>query len=280
MESVRAQLSSPGLKRTPEMLVAAKSLSHGRTEAYRAWGARANFRALDRPDVAYAAKECCRRMPAPTPVDWAALVRLVRYLTGSPRLVYDFPWQDEVAALDTWVDTDFAGCVITRKSTSGGLAARGAHLLKHWSSTQKTIALSSGEAELAGVVKGAGEGLGIQSLALDLGVELNLHVHADSSAAIGICRRTGIGKVRHLAVGQLWVQERVRSGDFSLHKVAGEQNPADLLTKPVPAELIRRHTASRGLVSESGRAESAPRTEGYEVAQGVGGASATAPRPS
>ena len=203
-------------------------------------------------------------MSCPTTVDWAALVRLTRYLSGQPRLVYDFPWQDEVAALDTWVDTDFAGCVITRKSTSGGLAARGAHLLKHWSSTQKTIALSSGEAELAGVVKGTGEGLGIQSLALDLGVELNLHVHADSSAAIGICRRTGIGKVRHLAVGQLWVQERVRSGDFSLHKVAGEQNPADLLTKPVPAELIRRHTASRGLVSESGRAESAPRTEGYE----------------
>merc|ERR1712020_640162 len=183
---------------------------------------------------------------------------LTRYLAGRPRLVYDYPWQDEVSVVDAWVDTDFAGCLRTRKSTSGGMAARGAHLLKHWSSTQKTIALSSGEAELAGVVKGAGEGLGIKSLAQDLGIALHLRVHADSSAAIGICRRTGIGRVRHLATGQLWVQEKVRSEEFSLHKVSGELNPADLLTKGVPAELIRRHTASRGLVLEAGRAASAP----------------------
>merc|ERR1712020_864131 len=149
---------------------------------------------------------------------------LTRYLAGRPRLVYDYPWQDATPVLDAWVDTDFAGCLRTRKSTSGGLAARGAHVLKHWSSMQKTIALSSGEAELAGVVKGSGEGLGIQSLARDLRIDLGLEVHADSSAAIGICRRTGIGKVRHLAVGQLWVQERVRSGDFALHKVSGELN--------------------------------------------------------
>eukprot|EP00969_Alexandrium_andersonii_P234779 10366481-Alexandrium_andersonii.AAC.1 len=93
---------------------------------------------------------------------------------------------------------------------------RGQHAIKHWPTTQKTIALSSGEAELAGVAKGAADGLGLAAIARDLGFSASLEVCADSSAAIGICRRTGIGRVRHLAVGQPWVQGRVRSGDFAL----------------------------------------------------------------
>ena len=56
---------------------------------------------------------------------------------------------------------------------------------------------------MGGVVKAATEGIGLQSLARDLGIDLSLQIYADSSAAIGICRRTGIGRVRHLAVGQL-----------------------------------------------------------------------------
>ena len=80
----------------------------------------------------------------------------------------------------------------------------GSHLIKTWSNTQKVVALSSGEAELMGILRGASEALGLQSIAADLGISLEVSVHADSSAAIGICRRTGIGKVRHLATGQLW----------------------------------------------------------------------------
>ena len=70
------------------------------------------------------------------------------------------------------------------------------------------------------------------SAAADLGIAVTeMAVMADSSAAIGICRRTGIGRVRQLAVGQLWVQERVRAGDFALWKHPGAENPADILAK-------------------------------------------------
>ena len=74
-------------------------------------------------------------------------------------------------------------------------------------------------------------------MAKDLGIEAGLEVLADSSVAIGICRRTGIGKVRHLVVGQIWVQERVGSGDFALTKHPGTANPADILTKVVEGGL-------------------------------------------
>ena len=225
---------------------------------YRATAARANYLALDRPDLAFAAKEACRRMSAPTCGDLQALRRLCRYLLGAPRLVYHFAWQTPGAQSSVYCDTDFAGCPLTRRSTSGGCALRGAHLLKHWSVTQKAITLSSGEAELGGVVKGATEGLGIQAVARDLGIDLPLKLWADSSAAIGICRRTGIGRVRHLAVGQLWIQEKLREGQFSLYKVGGTANPADLLTKHLPYSSIGANLQAVGLQPEAGRAVSAP----------------------
>eukprot|EP00969_Alexandrium_andersonii_P022346 977892-Alexandrium_andersonii.AAC.1 len=84
----------------------------------------------------------------------------------------------------------------------------GSHMLKRWPTTQKTIALSSGEAELVGIAKGAAEGMRLVSVAWDLGVDTELSVHADSIAALGMCRRSGTGCARHLVVGQLWVQER------------------------------------------------------------------------
>ena len=88
-------------------------------------------------------------------------------------------------------------------------------------------------------------------------------VEAGSSAAVGVCRRTGIGRVRHLAVAQLWVQERVRSGDFVLTKWPGERNPADVLTKAVNGEIIDRHMLFVNLHWEDGRAECALRLDGF-----------------
>eukprot|EP00969_Alexandrium_andersonii_P258548 11431263-Alexandrium_andersonii.AAC.1 len=66
---------------------------------------------------------------------------------------------------------------------------------------------------------------------MDLGFSAGLRVYADSSAAIGVCSRAGVWRARHLAAGQRWVQERVRSGDFGLAKWPGVDNPADVLTK-------------------------------------------------
>eukprot|EP00969_Alexandrium_andersonii_P168387 7443028-Alexandrium_andersonii.AAC.1 len=61
-------------------------------------------------------------MSSPTEEDWAALLRLTRYLLHRPRAVYHFPWQKGDLAMTVHTDTDFAGCVSTRRSTSGGAA--------------------------------------------------------------------------------------------------------------------------------------------------------------
>ena len=57
------------------------------------------------------------------------------------------------------------------------------------------------------------------SLLADLGVTTTLRVWTDSTASKGICSRQGLGEVRHLDVQDLWIQQRVRGGDFHLYKV-------------------------------------------------------------
>ena len=86
----------------------------------------------------------------------------------------------------------------------------GTRPIQHWSSAQTTVALSSGEAELTGICRGASKSIGTRSLAAALGFTFQLSVLTDATAAIGICRRRGLGKVRHLAVADLWIQDRVK----------------------------------------------------------------------
>ena len=109
----------------------------------------------------------------------------------------------------------------------------GRHLIKAWSSTQPSVSLSSGEAEMVGVTKAAAAALGFRSLMADLGVDWPVRIWTDSSAFIGMCTRQGIGKVRHMDAQIMWIQQRVRNNDLDLYKVAGEKNPADIFTKAV-----------------------------------------------
>ena len=172
---------------------------------------------------------------------------------------YDYQQNtNENNILKQYVDTDFAGCLHTRRSTSGSAALRGKHLIKHSSQTQSTVSLSSGEAELSGICRGASIGLGLQSIARDLGFAFSLEVFSDATAAIGICRRRGLGKIRHLHTADLWVQDRLRSKDFKLSKVLGADNPADVLTKHVNRQCLEKHLKFLSIFEDSGRASLAP----------------------
>ncbi len=70
-------------------------------------------------------------MSAPRAADLRALARVARYLVGASRVVYEYRWQQR-PPLRAYADPDFAGCVATRRSTSGGAVLFGTHLLKHW----------------------------------------------------------------------------------------------------------------------------------------------------
>jgi hypothetical protein len=258
-------VATPGVRASFQQMEEDQELPARLHTAFRGAAARANYLAADRLDCQFAAKEVCRWMSKPTETSWAALKRMCRYLVGLPRLVWRYQWQ-EVETMDVYTDTDWAGCPRTRKSTSGGCVLLGSHALKTWSSTQTSIALSSGEAEFNGVVRGAGVGLGFQSLLKDVGISAPVRVWTDSSAAVGICSRQGLGKMRHLDTHTLWVQQAVRSRRLELRKVDGEANPADLFTKhSLSRERLGKLVSLFDCQFRSGRAESAPQTRASPI---------------
>ncbi len=235
-----------------------RELCPAQARVYRGVAARLNYLAQDRAGIQYACKEASRRMATPCEGDFGLLKRIGRYLVGAPRYQQRFYWQDEVTEVDGFTDSDWAGCKSTARSTSGGAVKLGLHCLKTWSSTQAIVALSSAEAELYALTKGAAQLLGIMTLLSDFGVDVKGVVHTDASAAIGIVRRQGLGKVRHLRVQYLWMQDRVRGGDVDVKKVDGKINPADLMTKHLPAHDVHRHLDSLGMSTGSDRAATAP----------------------
>ena len=235
--------------------------------AYRAGAARCNFLALDRPDIQFAAKEVSRSMAKPTRGDVPKLKRLARYLKDYPRAVFKFQFQAPQNVIRIYGDTDWAGCIKTRKSTQGGIVLIGNNCLKNWSSTQANIALSSAEAEYYGIVKAASIGLGLKSMFTDMGYSFKLEILTDASAAKGIASRRGLGKVRHLEVHYLWVQDHVANGTFCLRKVWGKENPADLLTKYLDHQTIQKFSKFVGLEFLEGRAAAAPSIGGIFVSR-------------
>ena len=119
--------------------------------------------------------------------------------------------------------------------------------------------MSSGEAEFYGAFKGASAGLGMRALYKDIGYDLPLRLWTDSSAAVGICSRQGLGKLRHLECTSLWIQQRIRHGELEVRKIAGEFNPADLYTKHLESKAkIEQLVSLFGGKFRDGRAESAP----------------------
>ena len=119
------------------------------------------------------------------------------------------------------------------------------------------MAKSSGESELYGVIRGSTEALGLVALASDLGSELLTRVHVDANAAKGMVERRGLSRVRHIEVDNLWIQEKEARRMLPLEKVAGGDNPADLMTKNVGIDLAIKHMTCMGIRFGDGRAESA-----------------------
>ena len=173
-------------------------------------------------DIQYAVKEVARGMATPRQSHLDKLIRLAKYLVGKMRYVIKYGRQDQVHAINCYGDSDFAGEVETRKSTSGGLMMLGDHPVKSWSSTQTVIALSTGEAELYAINKATASGIGAQSILSDLGMNLDIVIYTDATSGKAMASRRGLGKVRHIAVNELWIQEHVQNKTLMIKKIRNQ----------------------------------------------------------
>ena len=110
----------------------------------------------------------------------------------------------------------------------------GGHCLRTWSSTQGAVALSSAEAEFYAMVDGVQKAKWAATIAGELGCGVDgssVVLGTDCSAAKSFVARRGLGKMRHMEVRDLWLQEEVIKGKVRVIKIPGETNPADLMTK-------------------------------------------------
>ena len=99
---------------------------------------------------------------------------------------------------------------------------------------------------------------------LEFNIQARLRVKGDAVAAIGIVRRQGLGRIRHLAVADLWIQQKAKEGSVLYEKLAGFDNTSDIMTKPVEADVLQRHMGAMGFEYREGRHDATPVYTGLE----------------
>ena len=120
---------------------------------------------------------------------------------GSVKLLYEWQTEDEARKVTVFVDSDWAGCKVSRRSVSGGIILSAGALLKAWSNRHASTAMSSAEAEFYAASKAAAELMGIQSLFADMGGELTV-VLEDGDSTFYACNGTSDELADHLNAAQ------------------------------------------------------------------------------
>ena len=100
----------------------------------------------------------------------------------------------------------------------------GQHLLETSCAKQSCVALSSGEAEYYALTRAASAGLLLKNVLEEIQRETEMICLTDSSAAKGITARQGVGRVKHLSLKELWVQDMVAKKSFKVQKESTETN--------------------------------------------------------
>ncbi|WVZ05356.1 hypothetical protein V8G54_018702 [Vigna mungo] len=184
-----------------------------------------------RPDVAHGVSVLSQFMVNPGPTHWEALKWMLRYIRGSLGTGLSFQNNFQGGGyIEGFVDSDFAGCMDTRKSRSGYVFTLFGTAVSWRSTLQSVVALSTTEAEYYDLAEGVKEALWLKGLK-------SVCVHCDSQSAIHLANHQIYhSRTKHIDVKLHFVRNIVESGDVQICKIASEENPTDMLTKPLAKE--------------------------------------------
>ena len=244
-----------------------------RTKTYRSLVGVMLYIVSERPDIAFTVRALSARMANPSEKMLKIAVGLVGYLQFTPgvgivlkkswpgKRVLDNRGEADVCGDDQHVveaicDADFAACKTTRRSISSGQVFINGALVLAFSRTQRAVTLSSGESEFMALVHTLSEAILVADawrfLVRDRATELE--ARTGSSACRGIANRRGVGKVRHLDAGALWVQGAIAEKKVSLKPIGTMFNPADIGTKPLTGYRLRMLCCLIGMVKKDNSA--------------------------
>ena len=211
----------------------------------------------ERPDLVFSTQRLSRDLAEPLWSSWQRLRRAARYVAGTKkrRLMILGPGKGEKLRVDTWTDSDYATDVSCRRSVGCVVLFIGRALAHVHGRQQTVVATSSSEAEYYAMSSGAVESLGVSSLLKEIDEPCECTLWCDSSSGRALALREGFGRVKHIDVKMLWLQQVLASDRLSLRAVRGAENLADIGTKYLDSGHLNVLSERLGLVDPSNDGE-------------------------
>nr|GEV72800.1 copia protein [Tanacetum cinerariifolium] len=198
-----------------------------------------------RLDIMHATYYCALYQVKPTEKHLTAVKRIFWYLKNTIHMGLWYP-KDTSFELTAFLDSDHAGCLDSRKSTSGGIQFLGGDKLVSWSSKkQACTSMSSAEAEYMSLSACCTQILWMRTRLTDYGFHFDkIPMYCDSKAAIAIsCNPVQHSCTKHIDVRYHFIKEKIEKGIVELFFVGTEYQLADLFTKALPEERSIRFSA-------------------------------------
>nr|GFA54060.1 hypothetical protein [Tanacetum cinerariifolium] len=169
-----------------------------------------------RPDKMHATCYCARYQAQPNKKHLTAVKRIFRYLKYTIHMGLWYP-QDTGFELTAFLDLDHAGCLDSRKSTSGGMQFLGGDKLVSWSSKKHDCTLMSfAEAEYVSLSACCAQVLWMRTQLTDYGFHFDkIHMYCDSKAAIAIsCNPVQHSPTKHIDIRYHFIKEKFEKAEL------------------------------------------------------------------
>ncbi|GJU74559.1 retrovirus-related pol polyprotein from transposon TNT 1-94 [Tanacetum coccineum] len=167
-----------------------------------------------RPDIMQAVCYCARYQARPTEKHLKEVKRIFQYLRGTINMRLWYP-KDSGFELTAFSDADHAGCLDTRKSTSGGIQFLGDKLVSWMLKKQDCTAMSSAEAEYVALSSSCAQVMWMRTQLKDYGFNNNnIPLYCDSQLAIAIsCNPVHHSRTKHNHTRYHFIKERVKNAE-------------------------------------------------------------------
>ncbi len=194
-----------------------------------------------RPDLAYSVGYLSRYMDKPTKQHWEIVKRIFRYLKETKTLKLMVNGNGNNSTLTGYSDSDWAGDKDDCKSTTGFVFFAFGALVSWKSVKQRSVALSSTEAEYMALTETFKEGIWINNLLNQIGIETKpFIVYEDNKGALESCKNTSNhGRMKHINLRYHFNRELVQQGIVKLKQCGTDKMIADILTKPLGASRFK-----------------------------------------
>ena len=186
-----------------------------------------------RPDISQAVSVVSRYLSCPGKAHWEAVKWILRYLKGTSGVCLEFGRNGD--SLSGYVDSDYAGDLDKRRSLTGYVFTLGGSTVSWKATLQATVALSTTEAEYMAVTEAIKEAIWLRGLLGELSMDHGVTVvHCDSQSAIHLTKDSMYHeRTKHIDVRYHFIKEIIAQGNIQVLKIGTEDNPADMLTKPL-----------------------------------------------